>query len=211
VSGGQLEIKAHANVDPITIVGTGSIIAGDIVIAGAGKLGSSTVNLEITANSVEAAAVNGILTLTGATKITAGGADGVILSVDDGESESAHTAVFTSAASNGLLAITTTSSAATINLDNSTGVDAAITLTAYAKLAIGSAGIVKVASATSTIKSAATGTLQKLTFAQGAKVSFAGDTTGTSSLTVATGVLAKGTFASAKAFTGKNDDAFWTE
>ena len=173
-------------------------MAGNVVISGAGSLYDATSSQAkaITITNAEGfvGAVNGLITLKGATTINAGNGK-VILAVDGGET--GDTGTFQSAAASGQLTVTADEDSATVALDDgSTAVAAALTIGEKGSLTVAAGGVIKITGADSTLKSS--GSTAKLSIAQAAKLELNGDsTTATATFTPASGTFAnKGTFTS---------------
>jgi hypothetical protein len=169
---------------------TGSIVAGDVVISGAGALYEATASaklITITKANGFVGVVAGKNTLKGATKINAGNGK-VILSVVGGTSDAAAIGTFASPATDALLTI----KGDTIDLDSGTEEAAALTISDKGSLAVNSGGIIGIKSTTSTLVS--TGTTAKLSIASGAKLSISGTSTGsTATFTKTNGTFGNGT------------------
>jgi hypothetical protein len=194
------ETIGDASHPAITITDNGRIEAGDVVISGAGALydatSSAAKSFSITKADGFVGGAQGTIALKGATTINAGNGK-VVLSVDG----ATDTGTFKSAQNAaGVLSVT----GDTIALDNGTEIANALTIGAKGKLAVGAGGIIKVASATSTLVAEGSNTTAKLSIAQGAKISFVSDTSGTGGFTLSTGTFAKGSIGTAITATANN-------
>jgi hypothetical protein len=187
---------------------TGRIVAGGVVISGAGALYEATGGAALAITISKAGGVvgttAGINTLKGATTINAGSGK-VILSVDGGTA----TGVFTSAAGGSYLAV----KGDTVSLDGGTASATALTISVSGSLAVNSGGIIAIKTDTTKILSSGSSSTEKFSIASGAVLEVNGDATGaTATFTKTTSAFANtGTFVSASLgnFVGNSGDTSW--